>query len=82
METFDMDATNGFLDSKGYHLYCSVQRCNSALRVLNAATDEQVNKAPIGLDIKNTITIVSRTTIAITFTLPQDIPEKLPSDQL
>lgn len=43
METFDMDATNGFLDSKWYHLYCSVQRCNSALRVLNAATDEQVN---------------------------------------
>lgn len=42
METFDMDATNGFLDSKWYHLYCSVQRCNSALRVLNAATDEQV----------------------------------------
>lgn len=43
METFDMDVTNGFLDSKWYHLYCSVQRCNSALRVLNAATDEQVN---------------------------------------
>lgn len=43
METFDMDATNGFLYSKWYHLYCSVQRCNSALRVLNAATDEQVN---------------------------------------
>ena len=43
METFDMDATNGFLDSKWYHLYCSVQRCNSALCVLNAATDEQVN---------------------------------------
>lgn len=43
METFDMDATNGFLDSKWYHLYCSVQRCNSALRVLNAATDEQVS---------------------------------------
>lgn len=43
MEIFDMDATNGFLDSKWYHLYCSVQRCNSALRVLNAATDEQVS---------------------------------------
>ncbi len=42
METFDMDATNGFLDSKWYHLYCSVQRCNSALKVLNAATDDQV----------------------------------------
>ncbi len=43
METFDVDATNGFLDTKWYHLYCSVQRCNSALRVLNGATDDQVN---------------------------------------
>lgn len=42
MEIFDMNASNGFLDSKWYHLYCSVQRCNSALRVLNAANDEQV----------------------------------------
>ena len=42
MEIFDMDATNGFLDSKWYHLYCSVQRCNSALKVLNAATDDEV----------------------------------------
>lgn len=42
MEIFDMNASNGFLDSKWYHLYCSVQRCNSALRVLNAATDDQV----------------------------------------
>ena len=44
MEIFDVDATNGFLDSKWYHLYCSVQRCNSALKVLNAATDEQVKE--------------------------------------
>lgn len=42
MEIFDMDATNGFLDSKWHHLYCSVQRCNSALKVLNAATDDEV----------------------------------------
>lgn len=42
METFDMDATNGFLDSKWYHLYCSVQRCNSALRVLNSASEGEV----------------------------------------
>lgn len=42
MEIFDMNASNGFLDSKWYHLYCSVQRCNSALRVLNTATDDQV----------------------------------------
>lgn len=42
METFDVDATNGNLDVKWYHLYCSVQRCNSALRVLDKATDEQI----------------------------------------
>lgn len=44
METFDVDATNGFLDSKWYHLYCSVQRCNSALRVLNTASDNDVKE--------------------------------------
>lgn len=44
METFDVDATNGFLDSKWYHLYCSVQRCNSALRVLNTASDSDVKE--------------------------------------
>ena len=47
METFDVDATNGNLDSKWYHLYCSVQRCNSALKVLNAATDDQVENRKV-----------------------------------
>ena len=41
-ETFDVDATNGNLDAKWFDLYSAVQRCNSALRVLNASTDDQV----------------------------------------
>ena len=36
----------------------------------------------MGFDIKNTITIVRNTTTAIVRTLPQVMPEKLPSDQL
>lgn len=43
MEIFDVDANNGNLDSKWYHLYCSLQRCNSALRVLNANNDEDID---------------------------------------
>ncbi len=42
IETYNVDATTGNLDGKWYHLYCSVQRCNSALRVLNASTDDEV----------------------------------------
>ena len=42
MEIMDMDATNGNVDSKWYHLYTSVQRCNAALRMLYDMTDEQV----------------------------------------
>lgn len=42
IETMDIDATNGNLDGKWYHLYTSVQRCNSALRALEGVTDEQV----------------------------------------
>lgn len=46
LETFTLDATDGVTDSKWYHLYVSVQRCNSALKVLNGSSDEQVaNKA-------------------------------------
>jgi hypothetical protein len=47
METFDVDGTNGNLDSKWFQLYCSVQRCNSALRVLNNATDDQIENRKI-----------------------------------
>lgn len=43
MEIFDVDASNGNLDSKWYHLYCSVQRCNSALRVLNAYDNSEID---------------------------------------
>lgn len=42
MEIMDVDATNGNVDSKWYHLYTSVQRCNSALRMLNGMTDAQM----------------------------------------
>jgi hypothetical protein len=42
MEIFDIQPDNGNLDSKWYHLYCSVQRCNSALKVLNAYSDDEI----------------------------------------
>lgn len=43
MEIEDLDATNGNVDSKWYHLYTSVQRCNSALRMLNSMTDDELS---------------------------------------
>jgi hypothetical protein len=43
MEIFDVEANNGFLDSKWYHLYCSLQRCNAALNVLNAYSDAEID---------------------------------------
>jgi hypothetical protein len=43
MEIFDVEANNGFLDSKWYHLYCSLQRCNAALNVLNAYSDDEID---------------------------------------
>ena len=42
IETFDVDATLGNLDSKWFQLYCCVQRCNSALRVLNICSADEV----------------------------------------
>lgn len=42
METFDNTAETGNLDQKWFLLYCSVSRCNSALRVLNNVTEEEV----------------------------------------
>lgn len=42
IETYNVDATLGNIDGKWFQLYSSVQRCNSALRVLNASTDEEV----------------------------------------
>lgn len=35
MEIFDVQPNNGFLDSKWYHLYCSVQRCNAAISTIS-----------------------------------------------
>lgn len=43
MEIEDLDATNGNVDSKWYHLYTSVQRCNSSLRMLNSMTDDELS---------------------------------------
>ena len=42
METFDNTAETGNLDQKWFLLYCSVSRCNSALRVLNEVSEEEV----------------------------------------
>lgn len=42
IETFDNTAETGNLDQKWFLLYCSVSRCNSALRVLNNATEEDI----------------------------------------
>lgn len=42
LETFTLDATDGVTDSKWYHLCVSIQRCNSALRLLNICTEEQI----------------------------------------
>ncbi|MCH5219247.1 MAG: RagB/SusD family nutrient uptake outer membrane protein [Muribaculaceae bacterium] len=42
METFDNTSETGNLDQKWFLLYCSVSRCNSALRVLNNVTEEEV----------------------------------------
>lgn len=47
IETMNIDATNGNLDAKWYHLYTSVQRCNSALRVLNALTDNDMTNRTV-----------------------------------
>lgn len=42
METFDNTAETGNLDQKWFLLYCSVSRCNTALRVLKNASEEDV----------------------------------------
>lgn len=42
-ETFTgVHPTIGLIDSNWFQLYCSVQRCNSALRVLNEITEDEV----------------------------------------
>lgn len=42
LEIFTLDATDGVTDSKWYHLCVSIQRCNSALRVLNKLSESQL----------------------------------------
>lgn len=42
LETFDVDATLGNVDSKWFNLYSCVQRCNSALKVLNTCSEDDV----------------------------------------
>lgn len=50
METMTVDATLGNTDTKWYKLYCSVQRCNSALRLLNKMTDEQLKDRKVQIE--------------------------------
>lgn len=42
IETMDVDATIANLDQKWFQLYCCVQRCNSALRILNQCSEADV----------------------------------------
>lgn len=42
IETFDVDATLGNVDSKWFNLYSCVQRCNSALKVLNTMSEDDL----------------------------------------
>ena len=42
IETFDVDATLGNVDSKWFQLYCCVQRCNTALKALNNIPESQL----------------------------------------
>ena len=42
LEIFDIDATWGNADTKWFQLFCNLQRCNSALKVLNTCTESQI----------------------------------------
>ncbi|MDE6490766.1 MAG: RagB/SusD family nutrient uptake outer membrane protein, partial [Muribaculaceae bacterium] len=44
METFQVQSNNGNLDGKWFNLYSQISRCNSALRVLNAADPASVKE--------------------------------------
>ena len=47
LETFDVDATLGNVDSKWFQLYCCVQRCNSALKALNNISAEDFSEVEV-----------------------------------
>ena len=52
-ETFNATQETGNLDQKWFLLYCSISRCNSALRVLNSATEEEIpNKKSLSAEVK------------------------------
>lgn len=42
METFQVQSNNGNLDGKWFNLYSLISRCQSALRALNNASDDEV----------------------------------------
>ena len=42
MEKFENRADNWRMDEKWFSFYCQISRCNNALRVLNAATEEEI----------------------------------------
>lgn len=44
METFQLQSSNGNIDQKWYNLYSLISRCQSALRALEGATDEEVSE--------------------------------------
>ena len=53
METFENTSETGNLDQKWFLLYCSISRCNSAMRVLKAATVEEIpNKETLMAEMK------------------------------
>lgn len=43
MEIFDVDANNWNIDNKWFRMYCSLQRANSALNVLNKYSDSEID---------------------------------------
>lgn len=47
IETFNIDATLGNVDSKWFQLYCCVQRCNTALKALNNISADDLPEVEI-----------------------------------
>lgn len=47
LETFDIDATLNNVDVKWYQMFCCVQRCNSAIQVMNTCNENEVPQLAI-----------------------------------
>lgn len=47
LETFDIDATLDNVDVKWYQMYCCVQRCNSAIQIMNTCNENEVPQLAI-----------------------------------